>query len=346
MSEIDLTGCRILAIDDHESNLVLYERVLRRAGYEEFLGTTHPEVAPELLATWRPDMIVLDLHMPSMDGFDVLDRIREATPRDAYLPVLIITGDATEDTRVRALKAGASDFLAKPFNRTEALLRVRNLLMIRLLQQKVLDQNAQLEERVRNRTAELEQARVDTLDRLAKAAEYRDDATGNHIRRVGELAAGLAQVLGWEDADVEVMRRAAPLHDVGKIGVPDSVLLKPGRLSAEEFATIKTHTTIGARILGGSRVPLLVRAEEIAYTHHERWDGSGYNGLAETEIPIAGRVVALVDTFDALTHARPYKTAWSMREAFDELRSQSGRQFDPEVVTAFMDARAELPIED
>ena len=346
MSEIDLTGCRILAIDDHEPNLVLYERVLRRAGYEEFLGTTHPEVAPELLATWRPDMVVLDLHMPSMDGFDVLDRIRDATPPDAYLPVLIVTGDATEDTRVRALKAGASDFLAKPFNRTEALLRVRNLLMIRLLQQKVLDQNAQLEERVRDRTAELEQARVDTLDRLAKAAEYRDDATGNHIRRVGELAAGLAQVLGWEDADVEIMRRAAPLHDVGKIGVPDSVLLKPGRLSADEFATIKTHTTIGARILGGSRVPLLVRAEEIAFTHHERWDGSGYNGLKGSEIPIAGRVVALVDTFDALTHARPYKTAWSTRDAFDELRLQSGRQFDPDVVTAFMDARTDLPIED
>jgi putative two-component system response regulator len=345
VDEIHVKGCRILAIDDEQSNLGLFERVLRRAGYAEYLGTTHPEIAPELLATWQPDLVILDLHMPSMHGLNVLQEIRAATPPGVYLPVLVITGDPAAEAKLQALDIGASDFLSKPFDRTEALLRIRNLLMIRVLQQTVLEQNAQLEQRVRERTTELEQARIDTLDRLAKAAEYRDDATGNHIRRVGELAAGLARALGWRNDDVETMRRAAPLHDVGKIGVPDSVLLKPGRLSAEEFSLIKTHTAIGARILGGSRVPLLQSAEEIAFTHHERWDGMGYNGLVGEQIPMAGRVVALVDTFDALTHARPYKTAWTFEEAFAEVRAQSGRQFDPEIVTAFMDVRAELPIE-
>ena len=346
MSDIDLTGCRILAVDDAQSNLVLYERVLRRAGYEDYLGTTHPEMATELLATWQPDLLVLDLHMPGMDGLRVLRDIRAAIDPSDYLPVLVVTGDPSSEARLQALDAGASDFLSKPFNRAEALLRIRNLLMIRVLQRKVLDQNAQLERRVAERTEELELARIDTLDRLAKAAEYRDDATGNHIRRVGELAAGLAGALGWDSADVEVIRRAAPLHDVGKIGVPDSVLLKPGRLSAEEFSLIKTHTTIGARILGGSRVPLLQQAEEIALTHHERWDGQGYNGMAGEEIPIAGRVVALVDTFDALMHARPYKRAWTEDEALEEVYNQRGRQFDPEIVTAFMDSRVALAVHD
>lgn len=346
MSDIDLTACRILAVDDAQSNLLLYERVLRRAGYEDYLGTTHPEIATELLATWQPDLLVLDLHMPGMDGLRVLREIRAAIDPGDYLPVLVVTGDPSSEARLQALDAGASDFLSKPFNRAEALLRIRNLLMIRVLQRKVLDQNAQLERRVAERTEELEQARIDTLDRLAKAAEYRDDATGNHIRRVGELAAALARALGWDSADVDIIRRAAPLHDVGKIGVPDAVLLKPGRLSAEEFSLIKTHTTIGARILGGSRVPLLRQAEEIALTHHERWDGQGYNGIAGEEIPFAGRVVALVDTFDALMHARPYKRAWTEDEALDEVYNQRGRQFDPEIVTAFMDSRVAHAVHD
>ena len=345
MSEIDVTTRRILAVDDQEMNLRLLERILRRAGYLEILGTSHPEGVLELLETWQPDIVLLDLHMPGLDGFELLQQIRHVTAPAAYLPVLVLTADILPETKLRALEQGASDFLAKPFDQLEALLRIRNLLTIRALQQQVLNQNVELEQRVRERTAELEHARIDTLDRLAKAAEYRDDATGNHIRRVGELAAALAGVLGWGEPDIELMRRAAPLHDVGKIGVPDSVLLKPGRLTAEEFSLIKTHTTIGARILGGSRVPLLRYAEEIALTHHERWDGDGYNGQRAAEIPMSGRIVALVDTFDALTHARPYKAAWTLEATFEELRLQSGKQFDPDLVSAFMDARATLPIE-
>ncbi|MGH7444919.1 MAG: HD domain-containing phosphohydrolase [Longimicrobiales bacterium] len=345
MSEIDVTKRRILAVDDQEMNLRLLERILRRAGYEEILGTSQPEGVVELLSTWQPDIVLLDLHMPGLNGFEVLQLIRQTTAPAAYLPVLVLTADILPETKLRALEQGASDFLAKPFDQLEALLRIRNLLTIRALQQQVLDQNVQLEERVRVRTAELDEARIDTLDRLAKAAEYRDDATGDHIRRVGELAAGLSRILGWSDDDVALMRRAAPLHDVGKIGVPDSVLLKPGRLTPEEFSLIKTHTTIGARILGGSRVPLLQCAEEIALTHHERWDGLGYNGTRADEIPMSGRIVALVDTFDALTHARPYKSAWTLEETFEEILQQSGRQFDPHIVTAFLDARASLPVE-
>lgn len=346
MSEIDVTKRRILAVDDQEMNLRLLERILRRAGYEEILGTSQPEGVMELLDTWQPDIVLLDLHMPGLNGFEVLQQIRERTVTPAaYLPVLVLTADILPETKLRALEQGASDFLAKPFDQLEALLRIRNLLTIRALQQQVLEHNVQLEERVRIRTAELDQARIDTLDRLAKAAEYRDDATGDHIRRVGELAAALSRVVGWNGEQVDLMRRAAPLHDVGKIGVPDSVLLKPGRLTPEEFSLIKTHTTIGARILGGSRVPLLQIAEEIALTHHERWDGLGYNGTRGAEIPMSGRIVALVDTFDALMHARPYKLAWTLEETLEEIREQSGRQFDPEIVTAFMDTRESLPIE-
>jgi putative two-component system response regulator len=184
-----------------------------------------------------------------------------------------------------------------------------------------------------------------TIGALAQAVDKRDPYTSQHSVNVKTISVEIGRAMRLGDADLEALEWGGLLHDVGKIGVPDSVLLKPGRLSAEEFSLIKTHTAIGARILGGSRVPLLQSAEEIAFTHHERWDGMGYNGLVGEQIPMAGRVVALVDTFDALTHARPYKTAWTFEEAFAEVRAQSGRQFDPEIVTAFMDVRAELPIE-
>jgi putative two-component system response regulator len=193
-----------------------------------------------------------------------------------------------------------------------------------------------LEAKVRERTRELEAAQIEIIERLARAAEFRDDNTGQHTERVGQMAALLARELGLPDAQVSLIRRAAPLHDVGKIGIPDSILLKLGKLTPAEFELVKTHTTIGARILSGSRFALLRLAEEIAFSHHEQWDGRGYAGLAGDQIPLAGRIVTVADVFDALTQKRPYKAAWPVEEAIAEIERQRGRQFDPDVVDAFL----------
>jgi putative two-component system response regulator len=201
-----------------------------------------------------------------------------------------------------------------------------------------------LEAKVRERTRELESAQIEIIERLARAAEFRDDNTGQHTERVGQMAALLAREIGMPDTTVSLIRRAAPLHDVGKIGIPDSILLKLGKLTDEEFALVKTHTTIGARILSGSRFSLLRMAEEIAFSHHERWDGSGYEGLAGEAIPLAGRIVTIADVFDALTQKRPYKAAWPIGDAIAEIDRQRGRQFDPTLVDAFLRVVNRAPI--
>jgi putative two-component system response regulator len=193
-----------------------------------------------------------------------------------------------------------------------------------------------LEQKVRERTADLEATQLEILERLALAAEYRDDDTGQHTRRVGHMSAQIARVLGLPDSEVTLIQRAAPLHDVGKIAIADAILLKPGKLTPVEFEQMKTHTTRGAQMLGGGRFPLLQRAEEIALTHHERWDGTGHIGLRGETIPLSGRIVTVADVFDALTNERPYKKAWSRVDAIAEIVAQSGRQFDPAVVEAFL----------
>jgi putative two-component system response regulator len=250
--------------------------------------------------------------------------------------VLVLTADATTDTRQRALSVGASDFLSKPLDPIEVRLRIANLLETRRLELEMVGQNHQLETHVRDRTEDLERARLDLLERLALAAEYRDDNTQEHAQRVGRTAALLGSAIGLPDADVEVLLRAAPLHDIGKIGVPDAILLKTAPLTLEEFAVMRTHTTIGAQILSGSEFAILQTAERIAASHHERWDGRGYpHGIGGDAIPLAGRLVALADVFDALMHERPYKDAWSLDQAIVEILSLAGTQFDPEIVEAF-----------
>ena len=326
---------RILIIDDEPANVELLQRLLERAGFANLEATTEPRQAAELYVQHRPDLILLDLHMPGMDGLAVMDQLNEIAEA-SYLPILMLTGDMTPTARQEALSRGAKDFVSKPFHADEVLLRIRTLLETRFLYFQVQSQNQILEAKVRERTRELEAAQIEIIERLARAAEFRDDNTGQHTERVGQMAALLARQLGLPDPQVSLIRRAAPLHDVGKIGIPDAVLLKLGKLTLDEFELVKTHTTIGARILSGSRFGVLRLAEEIAFSHHERWDGDGYVGIRQDQIPLAGRIVAVADVFDALTQKRPYKAAWPIVEAIAEIERQRTRQFDPEIVDAFL----------
>jgi putative two-component system response regulator len=328
---------RLLIVDDQAANIRLLECTLQEIAGLTLVTTTDSTQALPLYLAVRPDAIVLDLRMPGLDGFAILEQLRPLVPANDYLPILVISADITPDAKLRALALGATEFLSKPYNPREVELRVRKMLEARFLHQQLEIQNQVLEQLVSERTRALEEAQVEILERLALAAEYRDDDTGQHTQRVGHLAALLARELGLSRAQVELIRRAAPLHDVGKIGVPDHILLKPGKLTPEEYAQMKLHTTIGAEILSGGRSELIRTAQQIALTHHERWDGSGYPArLAGDAIPLAGRIVSVADVFDALTHARPYKLAWPVEQAVAEIRRQSGSQFDPVIAAGFL----------
>jgi response regulator RpfG family c-di-GMP phosphodiesterase len=331
-----LTGLRILAVDDEDMNLLFLRRTLERAGCRHVITERDPSRVPELFVRTEPDLVVLDLHMPGMDGFELMQRLAPIAGGRTGVPFLVLTGDGGEAVKRQALQIGARDFLTKPFSPTELLLRVRNLLEVHLLHRRLREQNSDLERQVAERTRELEQARLEVLARLALAAEYRDDATQEHAWRIGRTCGLLAGAVGLDGGQAELIERAAPLHDIGKIGIPDAILLKPGGLTPSEYAEMQAHTTIGTEILSGSGSALLELAQQIALTHHERWDGSGYpTGLRGEEIPIAGRIAAIADVFDALTHERPYKPAWSVDRAVGEVLAGQGRQFDPDVVDAF-----------
>ncbi|MHB8958735.1 MAG: HD domain-containing phosphohydrolase [Candidatus Limnocylindrales bacterium] len=343
-----LRDARILLVDDQELNLRLISQVLQNAGLHNITTTQDPFAVAALAALHTPDLIVVDLHMPGLDGFGVMEALRPRIEAAGYLPILVLTADVTEESRRRALDAGARDFLTKPINNQEVVLRTKNLLETRQLyldlQQKneMLDeQNATLEQRVQERTREVEEAQLETLERLARTAEYRDDQTGRHVLRVGRVAALLGRTMGMPEPDVKTLRLAAPLHDLGKIGIPDAILLAPRRLTPDEFEEMKEHTEIGSRILAGSSSDLLQLAERIAKTHHERWDGRGYFGMVASDIPVQSRIVAVADVFDALTHERPYKSAWPLDLAVDEITKNRGSQFDPAVVDAFRICDAE-----
>jgi len=318
-------------------------QVLEKAGLHNITTTQDPFAVAPLVAlhTSTPDLIVVDLHMPGLDGFGVMEALRPQIEVAGYLPILVLTADITEVSRRRALDAGARDFLTKPIDSIEVIQRTKNLLETRYLYLELEHQNATLEQRVHERTREVEEAQHETLERLARTAEYRDDQTGKHVLRVGRVAAILAKGMGLGDADVRLLRLAAPLHDLGKIGIPDAILLAPRRLTEDEFEEMKTHTEIGARILGGSTAPLLQLAERIAKTHHERWDGRGYFGMVAGDIPVQSRIVAVADVYDALTHERPYKSAWPVDMAVDEITKNRGTQFDPLVVDAFSQCNPE-----
>lgn len=341
-----LSGSRILVVDDTEANLLLLEAILEDLGYTEVVTMSDPHRAVATCTAYDPDLLLLDLHMPGMSGLDVIAAVRERKS-ETYLPILMLTADISSEAKVRALSTGANDFLTKPFDRTEVELRIRNLLQIRHLHISLQNQNAQLELKVAKRTEQLNAIKIELLERLAMAAEFRDDQTGQHTQRVGRTCALIAAALSLPPQEIEFIRRAAPLHDVGKIGIPDAILLKAGPLSPAERELMKRHTSIGARLLSESNSETLRLAEQIAATHHERWDGTGYGTkLTGDAIPLPGRILAVADVFDALTHERPYKAAWSIEDSVEEIREQRGRQFDPAVVDAFLDIQNDFDLVD
>ena len=340
MALFDPKASHVLVVDDEPANLKLLSLMLRTEGYHHVKLLQDPRDALSCYQAQRPDLVLLDLNMPHLDGFELLRQLK-ATHSSSLAPVVVLTAQSGDEVLLRAFQAGASDFLSKPFNRRELMVRVHNLLLAQQGRRALEDQNALLETMVRQRTQELRNSRLDIVRRLGRASEFRDNETGAHILRMSHASALLARHAGWSPAACELMLNASPMHDVGKIGIPDGILLKPGPLTPEEREIMQTHTLIGAEILGdadGSGGELIDMARDIALSHHEKWDGSGYpGGLSGEAIPEAGRIVAIADVFDALTSSRPYKRPWSVADATGYLRNNAGAHFDPRLLRLFLD---------
>lgn len=334
ISEEKIFAAKILAIDDNILNIQILKKILTNAGFINITTTTDPTKALGLYKEIQPDLILLDLNMPNMDGFAVMFQLSILNPDD-YLPILILTAEE-ESIRFKALQSGAKDFLHKPYEHMDVLLKSRNIIEVRLLYNQIKNHNADLEIQVSDRIKEIRDSRLEVIQRLAIAAELRDAGTGKHIYRMSHYSKLLALAVGFTKEQGELLLTTAPLHDIGKIAIPDSILLKPASLSPEEFEVIKTHTTLGAKMLSGSDSVFLKMAESIAFTHHEKWDGSGYpRGIKGEEIPLPGRICAVADVFDALSSARPYKQAWTFDKTMQELRRLKGTHFDPKLIDAF-----------
>lgn len=326
----------ILIVDDNAVNIVIVEKILRQDGFSNIHSTTDAKLVRDLYQQHHFDVILLDVHMPEMNGFEVMAQLLHDNPED-YLPILMLTADHTPETRHLALSSGAKDFISKPFERVEVLFRVRNLVEVRMLHKEVLGANEHLEQKVRERTRQLYEAQIKLIECLGKAAEYRDNQTGMHVIRMSQASALLARQMGLSEDECEIILHASPMHDIGKIAIPDEVLLKPGKLIGKEWTTMQSHTSVGAEILGSYDSRLMEVASIIAKTHHERWDGQGYpQGLKGEEIPLYTRIVSVCDVFDALTSQRPYKVAWPVAKAMEYLQEHSGSQFDPGVVREFV----------
>ncbi|HEV8579834.1 MAG TPA: HD domain-containing phosphohydrolase [Thermoanaerobaculia bacterium] len=339
---------RILVVDDVDQNRMLLEGMVESLGYEVETASDGMEALAKL--PLDVDLILLDVMMPGIDGYEVAQRVR-ANAAFADLPIIMVTALDSREDRVRAVQAGASDFIAKPVEKTELLVRLASQLRLKEAQDALRRSQAELEQKVEQRTQALRlalqtaaeaqhrtyEAHLDTIQRLVWAAECKDRDTAEHIQRMSQFGLVLARALGLPAAQIEILRHAIPMHDVGKIGIPDSILLKPGKLTAEERQVMSSHTVIGARLLAGSPSELLQAGEVIALSHHERWDGSGYpKRLRGEEIPLPARICALADVFDALTSDRPYRPALTNEAALELMREGRGSQFDPRLFDVFL----------
>jgi putative two-component system response regulator len=337
LSESGTKDGTILLVDDEQVNIKLLERTLSSSNYRNLLSTTDPHTVLDIFQQHAIDLIILDLNMPGMNGFDVMRRLQDLG-REDLPPILILTAQYDQEHRIRALKLGASDYVTKPFSMEELLARVSNLLQVQLYRKFMKERNEWLERRVRERTKELYDTRLQIVRRLGRAAEFRDNETGMHIIRMSKVSMILAEASGMCPRDCELILNASPMHDIGKIGIPDYILLKPAKLDPSEWEIMKTHTTIGAEILSGDESELLSMARVIALGHHEKWDGSGYpGGLQGEQIPLVGRIVALSDVFDALTSSRPYKKGWTLEAAMEYIDDNRGKHFDPHMVDLFQE---------
>ncbi|MFH0918835.1 MAG: HD domain-containing phosphohydrolase [Fibrobacterota bacterium] len=338
----------ILIVDDQQQNVELLEAHLVPQGFD-IIKAANGEEALEKLNGSKIDLILLDVQMPGMDGFEVTRRIRKDM---AYrlLPIILVTALRETEERVKGIEAGCDDFISKPFDKMELLARVRSLLKVKAYNDLMTHFRKELESEVTKRTGELKQAverikaaSLDTIYRLSMASEYKDKDTGAHIQRMSRYSAAIARRMGLAESMVEAILYAAPMHDLGKLGIPDQILVKPDKLAPIEWEIMKQHTVIGAKILNGSDAEFIRLGETLARYHHEKWDGSGYpNSLKGIEIPIACRIAAIADVFDALTSKRPYKEPFSVEKALAIIMEGRGSHFDPDVVDAFFAIQDEI----
>jgi putative two-component system response regulator len=359
-----LRQAKILIVDDEPINVKLARKYLTLEGYQNFILTTDSREVMTLVDQREPDLLLLDVMMPHVSGLDILASIR-SSERWRHLPVIILTAASDQNTKRRAIELGVSDFLGKPVDPTELVPRIRNVLLVKQHYDHLERYSEELEAEVLRRTAELARSRQEVIHCLARAAEFRDDDTGRHVLRVGRFARLIGEELGWKGEQLEMLEQAAQLHDIGKIGIPDSILLKPGKLAPEEMEIMQKHSAfgkkitqslphheanilrghaeLGSKLLQSTESPILTLAATIAISHHEKWDGSGYPlGLAGEDIPAAGRITAVADVFDALSSKRPYKPPFPLEKCFTLLEEGRARHFDPSVLDAFFKRRKDI----
>jgi putative two-component system response regulator len=340
---------KILVVDDEAKNLKLMEALLTPLGHELLFAHDGQE-ALDKAKSEHPDLILLDIQMPKLNGFEAA-KLLKGGKDTSIIPIVMVTAFNAVEDRVKALEVGADDFLAKPVDKTELRARVTTLLKVKAYNDSMINYQKTLESEVAKKTAELKKAfdriksaSLETINRLSRAAEYKDEDTGAHIQRMSFYAAAVAKKMGFSEIEVENLLYAAPMHDIGKIGIPDRILLKPGKLNDEEWVIMRQHAAFGANILAGSNAEFVKLGAQIALSHHEKWDGSGYpKNLKGDQIPLPARIVAIADVFDALTSNRPYrKEPFTIEKSFSMIKEGIGSHFDPAVVEAFFSITDEI----